>query len=304
MTTSQINPNNINPEYPVAGQDNNTQGFRDNFNSIRVNFQYAENEINSLLANTISKSSTSVNEFNNSVIYGARLQNVGYIKNAVAANVANVATINYATGSFQSITTTANTTLQISSSGNSAAIMTLAINATAANSSAEPFHLTIANVENSSSGVIGYDSNTNKLYFPRTNSTIAGTHTYQLTTDNGWSSFTMTPISTLTSPLNASSEDVANAAVINLGVSDSYFSTSAAETATLPAGVNGQVKVLALYADMDDSSLDNMVITVTNAGWKTSGTGTITFNTIGDACTLKYINNKWFCIGNNSCVFA
>jgi hypothetical protein len=111
-------------------------------------------------------------------------------------------------------------------------------------------------------------------------------------------------VATLASPLNASSENVANAAVINLGVSDSYFSTTAAETATLPAGVNGQVKVLALYADMDDSSLDNMVITVTDAGWKPSGTGTITFATRGDACTLKYINDKWFCIGNNGCTFA
>jgi hypothetical protein len=301
--TSQINPNNINGEYPVAGQDNNTQGFRDNFTNIKVNFQYAETEITALQANSISKVSTSVNEFNNSVIYGARLQNVSYIKNN-QGNVANVATLDYTTGSFQSITPTANTTLQISSSGNSAAIMTLAINATAANSLSEPFHLTIANVENSSSGVIGYDSNANKLYFPRTNSTVAGTHTYQLTTNNGWSSFTMTPISTLTTPLNASAENVDNAAVINLGVSDSYFSTTAAETATLPAGVNGQVKVLALYADTDDSSLDNMVITVTNAGWKPSGTGTITFDTIGDACTLKYINSKWFCIGNNGCTFA
>jgi hypothetical protein len=301
--TSQINPNNIDGEYPVAGQDNNTLGFRNNFTNIKVNFQFAETEITNLQANSISRVSTSVNEFNNSIIYGARLQNVSYIKNN-QGNVANVATLDYTTGSFQSITPTANTTLQIPSSGNSAAIMTLAINATAANSLSEPFHLTIANVENSSSGVIGYDSNTNKLYFPRTNSTVAGTHTYQLTTNNGWSSFTMTPISTLTTPLNASAENVANAAVINLGVSDSYFSTTAAETATLPAGVNGQVKVLALYADMDDSSLDNMVITVTNAGWKTSGTGTITFDSRGDACTLKYINSKWFCIGNNGAVFA
>jgi hypothetical protein len=99
--------------------------------------------------------------------------------------------------------------------------------------------------------------------------------------------------------LNSSREDVANTAVVNLSKSDSYFSTSAAEVATLPAGVNGQVKVLAMYADSGD-----MVITVTNAGWKTSGTGTITFDTIGDACTLKYINSKWFCIGNNGCTFA
>jgi hypothetical protein len=109
----------------------------------------------------------------------------------------------------------------------------------------------------------------------------------------------VTPLATLASPLNASSEDVANVGVVNLGVSDSYFSTAAAEVSTLPAGINGQVKVLAMFADSGD-----MVITVTNAGWKTSGTGTITFDTIGDACTLKYINSKWFCIGNNGCVFA
>jgi hypothetical protein len=301
--TSQINPNNINGEYPVAGQDNNTQGFRDNFTNIKVNFQYAETEITNLQANSISKVSTSVNEFNDSVIYGARLQNTGYIQ-LNRGNVAPTANINYAAGSFQTITANANTTVNFTglpAAGNTA-VITLAINAVAANSSTNPYTLTVANVNNSSSGIIGYSGGV--LSFPRTNSTVAGTHTYQFVTDDNGSSFTVTPVSTLASPLNASSEDVANVGVVNLGVSDSYFSTTAAETATLPAGVNGQVKVLALYADMDDSSLDNMVITVTNAGWKTSGTGTITFDTIGDACTLKYINSKWFCIGNNGCVFA
>jgi hypothetical protein len=298
MTTSQINPNNINPEYPVAGQDNNTQGFRDNFNNIKVNFQYAENEINSLLANTISKGGTSVNDFNDSVIYGARLQNTGYVQ-VNRGNVAPTATINYAAGSYQTITVNAATTLNFTNlptAGNTA-VITLAINAMAANTTADPYTLTVANVNNSSSGIIGYSGGV--LSFPRTNTTSAGTHTYQFVTDDNGSSFTVTPLATRTFPLNSSSEDVANAAVINLGVSDSYFSTSAAETATLPAGVNGQVKVLAMQA-----TSGNMVITVTNAGWKTSGTGTITFDTIGDACTLKYINSKWFCIGNNGCTFA
>jgi hypothetical protein len=67
----------------------------------------------------------------------------------------------------------------------------------------------------------------------------------------------------------------------------------------LAAGVEGQIKTFAMYADTGD-----MVITVSNAGWKSSGTGTVTFDTIGDACTLQYINSKWFCIGNNGCVFA
>jgi hypothetical protein len=55
-----------------------------------------------------------------------------------------------------------------------------------------------------------------------------------------------------------------------------------------------------------------MVITVTNAGWKSTGTGNITFSNIGDACTLQYINSnvaniaasKWFCIGNNGAIFS
>jgi hypothetical protein len=296
--TSQINPNNINGEYPVAGQDNNTQGFRDNFTNIKVNFQYAETEITNLQANSISKVSTSVNEFNDSVIYGARLQNTGYIQ-LNRGNVAPTANINYAAGSFQTITANANTTLNFTglpAAGNTA-VITLAINAVAANSSTNPYTLTVANVNNSSSGIIGYSGGV--LSFPRTNTTSAGTHTYQFVTDDNGSSFTVTPLATLASPLNASSEDVANVGVVNLGVSDSYFSTAAAEVSTLPAGINGQVKVLAMFADSGD-----MVITVTNAGWKTSGTGTITFDTIGDACTLKYINSKWFCIGNNGCVFA
>jgi hypothetical protein len=36
------------------------------------------------------------------------------------------------------------------------------------------------------------------------------------------------------------------------------------------------------------------------AGWKTSGTGTITFTDIGQTATCMYINNKWFCIGQGA----
>ncbi len=95
------------------------------------------------------------------------------------------------------------------------------------------------------------------------------------------------------------SEDLAASAAANLLLDTSYFTTTTSETATLAAGTNGQIKKFAMFGDGGD-----MVITVTNAGWKTSGTGTMTFDTIGDACTLQYINNKWFCIGNNGVTFA
>jgi hypothetical protein len=96
-----------------------------------------------------------------------------------------------------------------------------------------------------------------------------------------------------------SSEDLGDTAAASLVKTTSYFTTAAPETATLAAGTPGQVKVFAMYADSGD-----MVITVTNAGWKTSGTGTITFTAIGQACTLMYINSKWFVIGNNGPTFA
>lgn len=95
------------------------------------------------------------------------------------------------------------------------------------------------------------------------------------------------------------SEDLAASAAANLLVTASYFTTAAAETATLAAGTEGQIKTFMMRGDGGD-----MVITVTNAGWKSSGTGTITFNTIGQACTLQYISSKWFCIGNNGATFA
>jgi len=297
--TSQINPesNNYNAAYPVAGQDNNTIGFRQNFASIQQNFQYAKDEITALQTNTVQAGGNVLNDLNGAVIYDAKLQNQSYA-DINLGNTANIANVNYTVAAYQTLTPTANTTISFSGlPANAAAVLTLSITANAASNIANPYTVTIPNASSSTSGVIGLSGNT--LSFPRTNSTNAGTHTYQLLTTTGGSAFTITPLSTPTQPLNSTSEDVANVANVSLGVSDSYFSTSAAETATLPAGVNGQVKVLAMLADGGD-----MVITVANAGWKSSGTGTITFDTIGDACTLKYINSKWFCIGNNGCVFA
>ena len=75
--------------------------------------------------------------------------------------------------------------------------------------------------------------------------------------------------------------------------------TSSTGAISLADGADGQIKTFMMAADGGD-----MVITVTNAGWKSSGTGTITFANIGEACTLMYINSKWFCTGNNGATFA
>lgn len=96
-----------------------------------------------------------------------------------------------------------------------------------------------------------------------------------------------------------SSQNLANGGAANLAVTASYFTTTGASTATLAAGTSGQIKTFMMAGDGGD-----MVITVTNAGWKSSGAGSITFNDIGDGCTLQYTNNKWYCIGQNGVTFG
>jgi hypothetical protein len=63
--TSAINPNNIDGAYPVAGQDNNSQGFRDNFTNTKTNFEYAASEITDLQNKAILKSALSGSTLNN-----------------------------------------------------------------------------------------------------------------------------------------------------------------------------------------------------------------------------------------------
>ena len=55
---SNIIPGNVDGTYPKAGQDNSSQGFRDNFSAIVTNFTEAKTEIEDLQTN---KASTNAN---------------------------------------------------------------------------------------------------------------------------------------------------------------------------------------------------------------------------------------------------
>lgn len=54
--TSQIQYSNIDALYPIAGQDNDSQGFRDNFSYIKAGLQQAYSEISDLQDRAILKS--------------------------------------------------------------------------------------------------------------------------------------------------------------------------------------------------------------------------------------------------------
>lgn len=291
--TSQINPNLINGAYPVAGQDNSTKGMRDNFTNIKTNFNYAASEITALQASVVTSGPSVVNDLAGALIYNAEIQNIS-APIVSWGNQSGAVQINWAAGLYQTIIATGSLSLDFVEdsypvSGVYGQVKIKVTVNNVAHTLTLPTQVTVNN-----QGIQGLNTSTNVI-------TFAATGVYEFlfeTSDNG-ATFIVTESNKRIQPFNNSSEDLAASAAANLALTTSYFSTAAAETATLAAGVNGQIKTFAMYATTGD-----MVITVTNAGWKTSGTGTITFDTIGDACTLQYINAKWFCVGNNGCVFA
>jgi hypothetical protein len=112
--TSAINPNNIDGSYPVAGQDNNSQGFRDNFTNIKVNFQDAASEITDLQNKALLKAAltgtTLDNNMNDNLIYAAKIQDFSASKVTVSSTSGSIS-INYASGHYQAITTSGSISL-------------------------------------------------------------------------------------------------------------------------------------------------------------------------------------------------
>jgi hypothetical protein len=291
--TSNINPNNIDGAYPVAGQDNNSQGFRDNFTNTATNFQYAADEITDLQNNAVLKSAltgtTLDNDMQGSVLSNAQLQDMSETVVSLGT-VSGTTTINYALGSFQTLTTNGAVALAFSNFPAAGARGSVTVQVTVAN----VIHTLVlpSAVSVNARGIQGLNTSTGVISFAAT-----GVYSFTFSTSNGGTTITVTEVNKQIQPFNNSSEDLTSTAAANLSLTTSYFSTVTTETATLAAGVNGQIKTFVMYEESG-----TMTITVTNPGW--GGAGTITFNAVGEGCILQYVNGKWFCIGNNGAAFA
>jgi len=295
---SNINPNNIDTTYPIAGQDNDSQGFRDNFTNIKSNFTEAESEIDDLQSKVVLKSAltgtTLDNDFDGAVVSSAKIQD--FRETVVSLGTTNgTLTLNHNAGHYYTVTLNGSSTVAFSNlppSGSKGRIQLQVTISSTAHTLTLPAAVTkgIVGVQGISSNVVTFNT--------------IGTYIFEFTTTDGGTSV---HVEELTRPRNsfqnplfmASSEDVSSGSAMDLTVATSYFTTGGAETATLAAGSDGQVKHMCMVGDSGD-----MVVTVTNAGWKSSGTGTITFNDIGDSVTLLYVNSKWFAVGVNGVTFA
>src|SRR5210317_377414 len=114
---SSINPNNIDTTYPIAGQDNDSQGFRDNFTNIKTNFEAAESEIDDLQAKVLLKSAltggTLDNDLDGELMKNAKIQ--GYRATKVdQSSTSGTITLDYSAGHYHTITSGGNITLAFS----------------------------------------------------------------------------------------------------------------------------------------------------------------------------------------------
>jgi hypothetical protein len=186
--TSAINPNNIDGTYPIAGQDNNTQGFRDNFTNTKTNFQFAAEEITDLQNKVVLKAAltggTLDNNLNDALLYAATIQDFAATRVALT-NTVNP-TINYAAGHYQTVTPTAAFSFTVTNWPTAGNTGLLRLQITITNTA---YTVTFpAAVSVNTTGIQGWASNV--ITFAAT-----GTYEFALLTSNGGSSVSVFDLS-------------------------------------------------------------------------------------------------------------
>lgn len=178
---SNINPNNIDKTYPVAGQDNDTQGFRTNFTNIRNNLQFAKNELDDLQGKAVLKSPLSGSTLNNnmagSVLQAPELQDVRETR-VDFGTVNGTLELNHT--SAHNFTATSNGSISLSFTGFPAAGKVGRIQVEIEIANANHTLQFPSSVSKGVEGLAGYDSATGIIEFP-----VAGFYQFAFWSDDG-----------------------------------------------------------------------------------------------------------------------
>ena len=189
--TSDINATNINRNYPVAGKDNDSQGFRDNFSRIRDNLEIAANEITDLQQKAVLKRALENqeldNNFNGSLLRNAELR--GTRETVVnLGTVTGTQSIDFSAGSYFSFTTDDDVTLEFENLAPVDTLCSFIVQITVADTDHTvvlPSSVGAGASETSVEYIIGLDTSNNNITFSET-----GTYIFKFTTiDNGSSIF-------------------------------------------------------------------------------------------------------------------
>jgi len=321
---SNIYTDNINGNYPIAGQDNNSQGFRDNFTSIKNNLTIAKNEIAEIQSKAVLKSALdNGNSINNDFNYTLvkDMQTQSFAERIVAlGTLTGAVSIDFSAGHVQTLTTSGSVTLSFTNTPTTSGFNLLGrmkVIVTVANTNHTvklPSSVFVTGVSTTHiTAGIGGDVGFNVITFPTGNNT-----SYAL----DFSIINKSPaaeiyLDNISVPENKfanvlaegvltvdADESVIAAGAISLTKHATLFTTSEADMAvSLAAGTEGQIKVLVL---IDLGVGHSVKVSVANAGWATVAqpNGKITLDAKGEAVTLQCLNTKWYCIGNNGATFT
>lgn len=177
---SNINANNIDGTFPVAGVDNDSQGFRTNFTNIKSNFTYAKNEISDLQSKAVLKSAltggTLDNDFAGALISNAEIKGFRETRYDLGT-ISGTVTLNHANGHYQTATTSGSISLAFSNlpaAGKLGRIRFEVTIGSSAHTVTLPAAVTLGLV-----GLAGYDPDTGAITFTET-----GTYILEFTSDD------------------------------------------------------------------------------------------------------------------------
>lgn len=293
--TSLINPNNIDGAYPVAGQDNNSQGFRDNFTNTKTNFEYASEEITDLQNKVVLKSALTGGNVNNNLGNVAMTGGIynGYaLQRADLGTVSGTVVINVSTAPVQTMSLSGNASLGFTgwpSTVGVAASVTVIVNMTAGQTLTMPSSISAIDAQ----GITGLTAGVSPVYTAAYSTTVSFVFG---STTNG---------ATIRLDIDSPTNHAANggtAVITTSGNAISLISTATAfnlaspGSATLANGMSGQFKTIV------NTNANDVTITVASPGW--SSVGTILLDSRGTGCILQFINGAWYAVGNNGAIFT
>jgi len=192
---SNINPNNIDGTYPVAGVDNDSKGFRSNFTNIKNNFTYAKSEITDLQNKAILKSAltgTSLdNNFAGALISSAEIKDFRETRYDFGS-ISGAVTLNHGNGHYQTVTISGSISVAFTNWPAAGKLGRIKLDVTVTSISHTMTLPTSVSV--GIKGLAGFNSSTGVLSFSET-----GTYIFEFITDDAG---TTIAINDLTRPLN------------------------------------------------------------------------------------------------------
>jgi len=172
---SNIVPGNVDGTYPKAGQDNSSQGFRDNFNATKNNFTEAKTEIEALQTNKASTNASS--NFTDNEVTRAKFKDTSESVYA-HGTTGGAVTLNHVNGHYQTITTNAAITLSFTNWPATTTLGRFVLDITYAD---QTHTITIPTAVLVSGGVTGGDGSSNTITCP-----TSGRYLYEfLSSDSG-----------------------------------------------------------------------------------------------------------------------